>query len=133
MPKTDICILTRRMYRKRNRNRLLEYDYSLSGSYFVTVCVKARRQILSSIVVGDGLPVPKLKPYGIIVDKYIHKISQKYTNVKVDKYIIMPDHIHLLISIKPESGTENPSPTISSIMGWFKYQTTKEINSFNKQ
>lgn len=45
---------------KRKRNRLSEYDYSLDGSYFVTVCTYNRGHILSDIIVGDGFPVPRL-------------------------------------------------------------------------
>ena len=73
---------------------------------------------------------------------FIQKISEKYPNVTVDKYVIMPDHIHLLIQIhavgeasrlpqiRPEkNGTGNPSPTVGNVIGWFKYQITKQVNS----
>ena len=49
----------------------------------------------------------------------------RYPSVSVDKYVIMPDHIHLLLRIE---GTGNPSPTLGNVIGWYKYQTTKRIN-----
>ena len=113
------------MYTERKTNRLRSYDYSSSGAYFVTVCTQNRARDLSVIAVGDGSPVPKLTEKGKIVEQYILQIPQKYQGISVDKYIIMPAHIHLIISI----GTGNPSPTVDNIMGWFKYVSTKQINS----
>lgn len=113
---------------KRKSIRLEDYDYSESGAYFITLCTQNRMKVLSKIItVGDGSPVPKLTFLGKFVQGYIDKISEKYPSVKVVKYIIMPDHIHFLISIEND-GTGNPSPTTGTILAWFKYQTTKEIN-----
>jgi REP element-mobilizing transposase RayT len=70
--------------------------------------------------------------YGIVVDNYINKISEKYKCVNIDKYVIMPNHIHLLISIYREYGTGNPSPTVGNIIGWLKYNIIKIINQDNK-
>ncbi|MBQ8741476.1 MAG: transposase [Clostridia bacterium] len=39
----------------------------------------------------------------------------------------MPNHIHILLVVK-NGGRGNPSPTIDTAIGWFKYMTTKEIN-----
>ena len=109
-------------------NRIPVYDYSQSGAYFVTICAQDRKPIFSNIV-GDGFPVPKI--YGKIAEAYIRQIPCKFPFVCVDKYVIMPDHIHILLRIAEhaEEGTSDPSPTIGKIMGWFKYQTTKQVNS----
>ena len=72
-----------------------------------------------------------LSSFGKIVDEWINKIPEYNNSICVDKYVIMPDHIHLLLSIK--SGRGNPSPTISSIIGWFKYNCTKDINSLRDE
>lgn len=74
------------------------------------------------------MPVPKNTAYGDVVEKYIDEIKIKYPDVSVDKFVIMPNHIHMIIVIS-QKGTGNPSPTISTVMGWFKYQTTKMINN----
>lgn len=112
---------------ERKPNRLKEYDYSSNGAYFVTICTQDRKELLSRIV-GDGLSVPQLTQEGQIVNRYIDEISARYVGVRVDKYVIMPNHIHLLISIQNQNGTDDPSPTIGTIIGWFKYNVTKEIN-----
>ena len=81
---------------QRKPNRLTEYDYNQNGAYFVTICTQDRKKILSEIV-GDGFPVPK--PFGTIAEDYIKMIPAKYPLVFVDKYIVMPDHIHMLLRI----------------------------------
>ena len=99
---------------KRKPNRIEEYDYSQNGAYFVTLCTQDRKHTLSNIV-GDGFPVPK--GIGKIAGEMICKIPQKYPSVSVDKYVIMPDHIHLLLRIEifqNSYGTGDPSPTAKS-------------------
>ena len=110
---------------ERKPNRLCKYDYRTHGDYFVTICTKDRKKILSSIV-GDGFSVPK--PYGIIAEEMIAQIPIKYPSVAVDKYVIMPDHIHLLLLFERETGTENPSPTLGNVIGWYKHQVTKQAD-----
>ena len=60
---------------------------------------------------------------GQVVQKYIRNVPE------IEKYVIMPDHIHLLLFFSWNYGTGDPSPTIGQMMAWFKYQTTKEINA----
>ena len=111
---------------ERKPNRINGYDYSANGAYFVTLCTQDRKKILSSIV-GDGFAVPK--PCGIIAEEIIAQIPVKYPSVAVDKYIIMPDHIHLLLRFDWDLGTENPSPTLGNVIGWLKYQMTKQVDA----
>ena len=110
----------------RKPNRLPDFDYGSNGAYFVTICTEKRRNILSDIV-GDGVSVPK-KP-GIIAETFMRMIPEKYPCARVDKYVIMPDHIHMIIFIEREEGTGNPSPTLGNIVGWYKYSVTKQINA----
>ncbi|MEG1550887.1 MAG: transposase, partial [Oscillospiraceae bacterium] len=49
-----------------------------------------------------------------------------------DKYVIMPNHIHIILILNSNDGTGNPSPTIATIIGWLKYQITKQINLHDK-
>ncbi len=121
----------------RKHNRIKHYDYSLSGAYFVTICTHDRKRILSEIA-GDGALV--LHPGGDIAESMIQRIADKYPYVSVDHYVIMPDHIHILLRIASSQnrldlgdadGTGNPSPTIGNIVGWYKYQTSKQINLMN--
>jgi len=118
---------------KRKRLRLQNYDYSSNGLYFVTICVKDKKPILSKIVGDDAHIVPKkviLKPYGEIVEKYINRVNLVYDNVSAEKHIIMPNHIHLLIFIdRYKNGTMwASSPTgLENIIRSLKTLVTKEI------
>ena len=112
---------------KRKINRLKSWNYSNNGGYFITICTDNRKHILSKICVADGFPVPQLTKTGQIVDDYIKNINLKYSCVTVSEYVIMPNHIHLLLLID-NNGTGNPSPTVGNIIGWFKYNTTKSVN-----
>ena len=101
---------------ERKQNRLENYDYSQNGTYFITICVKDRKPILSKIV-GTGVPdCPKtlLLPHGKIAEAYINKFNNFYNDILIDKYVIMPDHIHFLISIS-SGQARTPVPTCSEI------------------
>ncbi len=111
--------------KKRKPTRLADFDYSSAGAYFITICTQNRRNILSKIV-GEGSALPQLSRYGQIADKWIGKISEKFKDVFIDNYVIMPNHVHLLLSIIND-GRADPSPTIVSVVGWLKYSISKEI------
>ena len=116
---------------KRKPNRLKDYDYSQAGAYFVTVCTKDRECILSEITVGASIARPfeiVLSDNGKIVDKAINNISEIYPSVTVDNYIIMPNHIHLLIQIhNSDSGRPMVAPTVSTVVQQMKGYVTKQI------
>ena len=102
---------------KRKDIRLKNYDYSTPGAYFITICTENRSQILSQIVGGDVLDAPnnvrcelgvsnanapikiKLSAYGKIADKYINQLNDFYDDIKVDRYVIMPNHIHIMLFV----------------------------------
>ncbi len=92
--------------------------------------------LLPDTFVGDGvLDVPQnvLTRYGKIADKYISQMSHFYDNISVDNYVIMPNHIHLLIQIVendiPNGTSRTPSPTnsmIAKFISTFKRFCNKE-------
>ena len=122
----------------RKPNRLSDYDYNQNGAYFVTICTQARRRILSKIPVGTPLPgcpekaTPELLWHGQIADKFIQHMDAFYDHISVDKYVIMPDHIHLLLRLHDtigHPGTGVPTPRTSEIarfVGTFKRFCNKE-------
>ena len=122
---------------KRKRLRAESYDYSLPGAYFITICTQNRRRLLSRIVGTPvtgcpQMPVTELLWHGKIADKYIRQIDGFYDYLSIDKYVIMPDHIHLLITIHCDNGhpgtgvpTERTS-TIARFVGTFKRFCNKE-------
>lgn len=98
---------------KRKPNRLKDYDYNQNGGYFITFCTKDRKPLLGSIVVGGGVldaPHVELTPAGQIVDQYIRDLEQYYPWLTVETYIIMPNHVHLLLLVQDgPPGTSAPT------------------------
>ena len=97
---------------KRKRNRLQGHDYSSNGAYFITICTKEMRCILArasakTSPVGGGVldaPPPMiLTDIGKSVQSTIETNCQYFHGMTVDKYVIMPNHIHFLISIRSSS------------------------------
>lgn len=118
---------------KRKDIRFKNHDYSQNGAYFITVCVKDRHNLLWNNNVGaisDRLlchPLP-LSDIGKIIGDEIHKIGAIYDNVLIDKYVIMPNHIHMIIILKDyEDGRPKVAPTISRIMQQFKGSISKQV------
>lgn len=113
-------------FKTRKPNRLKNYDYSQNGVYFITVCVKNRNPILSYIPVGANCV--RLSKIGKVVEEEINNISKIYANVTVENYVIMPNHIHLLVFIDRFSGRTQFAPTISRIIKQFKGVITKRLS-----
>lgn len=108
---------------KRKRLRLQGYDYGSEGCYFLTICTEHRKNLLSTVVGGDDLGAPKeikLKPYGKIVEKYILSMEKAYDSIKIENYIIMPNHIHLMILIDTYGLPRSSAPTIPNVVTAFK-------------
>ena len=144
---------------ERKQNRLRGYNYSSAGAYFVTVCTDNRKCYLSEVVLNpDNQSAPpeyvgaihespvcrpeliyetaeiRLKPYGKIVEKIINTLSQKY-GVRITDYVIMPNHIHMVILIDEERAIrESPlqkRSLISKIVGYLKATVSREIHKFS--
>ena len=107
----------------RKPTRLKDYDYSSAGAYFITVCTQNKEKILCDIV-GEGLcalPSVKLTSIGTIVKDAIEFINENYNNVYIDKYVIMPNHIHLIAVIK--TGGDGTPPLQKKV----RFRTPKKI------
>ena len=118
---------------KRKQIRLPEYDYSTPGAYFVTICTQDRRCILSEIAVGAAISRPpevRLTRYGEIVDLAIRTISSVYPNVSVDRSVIMPNHIHLILRLHHvEDGRMISAPTVSTVVGQMKRWASRQAGT----
>lgn len=87
-------------YHQRRSNRLKGYNYCSTGIYFVTVRAKGFDNVFGYIENEKVL----LNKIGLIAyDEWI-KTSRIRTNVAIDTFIIMPDHIHGIIEILPAVG-----------------------------
>ncbi len=111
---------------RRKNIRLKGYDYSGNGAYFITICVKDRHELLGKVV-GTNCVRPELSEYGLLLGNEIDALNNTYGDVKVDKYVIMPNHIHMIIFIMAESGRTQFVPAISRIIKQFKGTVTKKI------
>ena len=115
---------------RRKQNRLANYDYSAPGAYFVTICTHEKQCILSRIAVGEGLapPVVALTAIGSIVRAQLSELSNRYPTLTLDHSVIMPNHVHLLITLhQTEAGTggASPSPTIMDAVRVLKSLSTR--------
>ncbi|MGI2902330.1 transposase [Tolypothrix sp. VBCCA 56010] len=122
----------------RRSIRLRGYDYSLIGAYFVTICTQYRECCLGNLVDGDM----KFTLRGAIAYRFWFQIPDRFPNVELDEFIVMPNHIHGIIVITDKStgaggaeeGGETPplrKPTLGQIVAYYKYQTTKIINQID--
>ena len=124
---------------QRKPNRLTGFDYSTPTAYFVTFCVKDRQCLLGSIV-GAAIsrpPTNTLTHAGRIVDDAIQAINTHYPTVHVDKYVVMPNHVHLLLMVSPAAGGRliaaptntvgSEAPSISQVVGHMKRIVSKSL------
>ena len=137
---------------KRKHPRLKLYDYSQPGGYFITICTANRKCILSNIsiaptvpdndTVGRGLApaVPdgntvgrglapaeiNLSKWGEIVEKELLDLENAFPFLRLDRYVIMPNHIHAILIITAEAAGASPRPTIMDMICHFKSITTRK-------
>jgi len=125
----------------RKSNRLKNHDYSLNGYYFITICSKNRRNIFGEYIenpVGTALAAVryksniKLSKLGKIIKNQWDDMQNQYENVKLDQYVIMPNHIHGILNIHKRTGA-SPVPTISNVIGSFKSKTSVEYLRYIKE
>lgn len=104
---------------RRKIVRLPDYDYRQCGAYFVTLCTENRAEILSAIGRGGAL----LRPVGRIAEQLLLDLPQHYP-VQIDKYVVMPNHLHCILRITVPSS----AVSLSGIVCAYKSLTTKAAN-----
>jgi len=87
----------------RKSIRLKEYDYRREGLYFITICTKNRRNLFGQVVSGEM----NLNEIGDIVKEEIMKSNSLYENIRIENYVVMPNHIHFIIEIAEQGVTSN--------------------------
>ena len=106
---------------KRKPTRLKDYDYSTPGAYFVTICTMDKEKIFELESVGNDLcVVPPVQ--NKIIHKWINELENKYENIKIDKYVVMPNHVHLIVVITER----HTGRSLQDVIRWFKTMTTNE-------
>ena len=121
------------MIRQRKPMRLPEYDYSLPGAYFVTMCTKNRELLFES---------PETR---LAVESAWHSVKDVFANIELDEFVVMSNHGHGVVWITGEGtyrlhpGTwrndgvrtteNNPKfETLSNIIGAFKTTAATRVN-----
>lgn len=125
----------------RHSIRLPGYDYSQSGAYFVTFVTQDRENRLGTVSNGET----QLNAIGKLVETWWKKLPEKFSNVTLDEFVIMPNHVHGILWINdPCEGVsmclpdeirtgQTPGfaptyhPSLSEIVQWLKTMTTNEI------
>ena len=134
-------IMNKEKLPKRKNIRLKNYDYSEPGSYFITICTQNKEKLLwdgelevekfiwepvgEHCVLPKGLPLSK---NGIVAEQNLKKWNDTYKNVCLSSYVIMPNHLHIIVMILSEkSGSTQCSPTVSRMVKLFKESVTKQF------
>lgn len=123
----------------RRSIRLKGHDYSKTGAYFVTVCTQNRECLFGDVIEGE-MQVNKI---GQIVEDQWRKTILIRPQIRLDAYIVMPNHFHGIIFIvgnrrgvlqyaptRDRQSFRSPSQTMGAIIRGFKSAAVKEINSF---
>jgi REP element-mobilizing transposase RayT len=108
-----------KILKSRKKQRLKDYNYSCSWYYFITICTYNRVYKLGYITSGKVA----LNDFGKEVNYALQNISKVNQNIKIDEYIIMPNHIHAIFVL--DNSILNNSISIPEVIRRFKIYTTK--------
>ena len=120
---------------RRKNTRLPGVNYNEVGIICITICTKNRACLLSRLIENEveGDPVVELLPHGKIAEKYIKQLDEFYDEISVENYVIMPNHIHMMLYVKVDkNGSENVSiftiqnSIVSKFLSTFKRFCNKE-------
>ena len=115
---------------RRKSPRLHAYDYSQSGAYFVTLCTSQRIACFGAI--ANGIMI--FSPLGAIAHRELMRIPERWSNIDLDLFVVMPNHIHAIIVIDnavvgtPFLASEplaDGAPTLGQIIGAYKAGVTR--------
>ena len=123
----------------RKRMRLSGWDYSGEGTYFLTLCAQNRKPMFSRVV-GRGIPdAPDvlLSEYGRVIHESLVFLKGHYPNIVFHRWVIMPNHVHLLLSLLGNAGQAGgasgmPRPTdavISKLVSSLKRFTNRKTGT----
>lgn len=110
----------------RKPTRLQGYDYSNQNYYFVTICTHQKTPLFGK--------TNELNEFGKIAENELLKIPMHFKDVRIDKYIMMPTHIHAVIVIGCDGELDKCSkdlPTLSTVVGLYKSGVSKRIHKMD--
>ena len=110
-------ILNNRYFERKNP-RLKDYNYKLRGYYFITICTKEKVHYFGEIVDGEMQYNDIVK----VANECIKKINDIYKSIKLEKYIIMPNYIHMILIVGKET-----TISVARVIKQYKEYITKQI------
>jgi putative transposase len=121
----------------RRSLRLKDFDYAQHGVYFITICTHRRQCLLGSAING----AVRLNRHGEIADMCWRAIPRHFPHVGLDEFVIMPNHIHGIITVgarhavplrsRIERFRKPVGGSIPTIVRSFKSAVTKRINEYH--
>jgi REP element-mobilizing transposase RayT len=92
----------------RRSLRLKDYDYTQPGAYFVTIVAWGRECLFGKVVDGEM----RLSAAGRIVEAEWWRLGRQFPNIRLDAFVLMPNHVHAIIIIHENANTVgSPRPT----------------------
>lgn len=125
---SEICA-----HRRRRSIRLKGYDYSSPGEYFITICTYLKKCIFGHVKNSEMI----LNECGKMVAEEWLRTADLRSNIRLDDFVVMPNHLHGIIIIKKEQGNLTKQfeqfgkacvGSVPTIVRAFKAATTKHIN-----
>ncbi len=117
------------MNHQRRSIRLKDYDYSQNGAYFVTICTEDQEYLFGDILKEKMV----LNEAGEMIKKWWVETRNKFKNIELDEFVIMPNHFQGIVNIVgadlrvcPENLGEHVGSPLHRIVQWFKTMTTNE-------
>ena len=106
---------------ERKLPRLTGFDYANEGYYFITICTHNKAPLFGSI--------NSINEIGLIAENELLNIPNHFADVRIDKYVIMPNHIHSIVVIGCHETAERsrPFPTLSTVVGLYKSGVSKKV------
>ena len=91
----------------RRSIRLKGYDYSKAGLYFITICVQDREHLFGEVIDGEMV----LNDAGKMVRTEWLKLPERFKNIKLHEFVVMPNHFHAILEIAGSTLVVDPKPT----------------------
>ena len=118
---------------KRKLLRLQQFDYAAHYYYFITICCKDKRHLFGKVVGAAYMPPVQvcLNETGKIAECNLLAIEKHTPQAKIEKYVIMPNHLHMILSIgcqdEVPAGGIYAAPTVSGIMNSYKASVSRDV------
>jgi REP element-mobilizing transposase RayT len=111
----------------RRSIRLRGHDYSSPGWYFVTLCTEGKLHVFGEVVQGEM----HRNAAGEMVAACWRWLEKRHHQVKLDEWIVMPNHLHGIIVVTEARGGSRTAPTkpLGRLIGAFKTVSTSRVNA----